>query len=597
MNELTISVSRLLGCFQNDPEAELRLKDLTTALAISHGSRRDFRDALTGFIKDGLLVKTRTSRYRLGPKAASFSVEPEETLEDRIQEILRKQDIATDFPDEVIEQAKAAPEDVTEIPQGYRDLRSLAFCTIDPATANDFDDALAAETLDHGGVRLYVAIADVTHYVTAQSPMDHEALKRCTSVYFPGQVVPMLPHKLTNGLCSLRPKTDRLAMVVEQEYSRQGELNETTVYPAVIHSKARLTYEDLFAWMQGRGNLPDASVEASLTALLPLYYILLDQRKERGTLELEAPEPWVVLDDSGKPVDIRKRDSNHAHKLVEECMIAANRAVATFCLKNKIPALYRIHQAPDEDKLSEFLQFCASLHLPIPRGQPTVKKLSAFLEELRGHEQAPLVNLLMLRSMMQAKYDPKNSGHYGLALDEYLHFTSPIRRYPDLLVHRHIKEFLLGKKKRLSLLKPFMESWAEQCSSRERAALQAERDIVDAFSCEVMKDRVGEVFEGRINGVTNFGLFIRLDQPFLEGLVHISGLRGFFQYHEKDHCLIGQGGKRYRLGDAVTIQVLRVTPERGFIDFALVEEDDSSGRSARRSFPKRGRRSRPRRKR
>jgi ribonuclease R len=472
---------------------------------------------------------------------------------------------ADTFKVEVPEKAKA----------GRLDLRKLPFMTIDGEDARDFDDAVYAER-DGQGWRLWVAIADVSWYVRPYSALDIEAEKRGNSVYFPSRVISMLPEVLSNGLCSLNPKVDRLCLTCEMKIGPRGGLNSFRFHSGVIRSAARLTYNEAAAMLlEGDRKLQKhyKTVLPGLETMYTLYQVLRKARARRGAIDFEMGETQIIFDEGQKIRDIRPLVRNDAHRLIEEFMILANVAAARFLTKHRIPNLFRIHEQPAEDKLIELRNFLAELGLELRGGDsPKAKDFARFLQLVQGRPDARLIQTVILRSFKQAIYSPDNSGHFGLALDTYTHFTSPIRRYPDLLVHRAIRHVLEQQPPKMFLYtKDQMVSLGEHCSMSERRADEATRDAVDWLKCEYMMDKVGECFDGLVTGVTAFGLFVELSDIYVEGLVHVTALgNDYFHFDPVGHRLMGERmRKTYRLADKIRVTVVRVDLDEKKIDLEL----------------------------
>jgi ribonuclease R len=409
------------------------------------------------------------------------------------------------------------------------------------------------------GFRLWVAIADVSHYVRHGEALDAEARERGTSVYFPRRVIPMLPEKLSNGLCSLNPEVDRLAMVCEMAIGPKGEIARYEFYNAVFRSKARLTYTQV--WAQISGNKASENIKN----LYAVYKVLAEERHRRGAIDFETVETRMIFDAKGKIEKIVAEPRNEAHRLIEECMLAANVSAGDYIARHEHPVLYRVHDVPAEEKVRALRDFLAELGLQLPGGEiPRPKDYAELLERIRKRPDFTLLQTILLRSLKQAVYSPANAGHFGLAFDAYVHFTSPIRRYPDLLVHRVIKA-LLAKKTYSGV---DWEALGRHCSETERRADDASRDVENWLKCFYMRDHVGKIFEGTITGVTPFGLFVTLDNYFVDGLVHISELgRDYFQFDATRHALLGERtGKRFRLADRMKVKLVRVDLDSRKID-------------------------------
>jgi len=494
---------------------------------------------------------------------------------------IRQYDLPHQWPVAVLDQVAEFSVLVDESDkQNRRDLRQLPLVTIDGEDARDFDDAVYCERKKSGGWRLWVAIADVSHYVPVDSPLDKEAINRGNSVYFPGNVLPMLPEILSNGLCSLNPKIDRLAFVCEMTVSESGKLTEFQFYPAVIHSHARLTYNQVWDVLDGRAHLHESISQLfpHLYELNHLYQVLNKAREKRGTINFETVETLIEFDERRKIDKIVPRERNDAHKIIEECMILANVATARYLIKNKLDGIYRVHQGPGETKLTKLREYLSDLGLWLFGGEePQPKDYATLLNEVSQRPDFEAIQTMILRSLSQAVYTPDNEGHFGLALKEYSHFTSPIRRYPDLIVHRIIKADL-AKKQQITIVGAHsyqadrLNSLGEQCSMTERRADEATRDVTEWLKCEYMLDKLGAEYTGVVTHVTNFGLFVRLNEVYVEGLVHVTSLESdFFHYDTVQQRLYGERtGVSYRLGDNLQIRVIRVDLEDRKIDFELV---------------------------
>lgn len=477
----------------------------------------------------------------------------------------------------VDEEMRDLPAQVAEADKKNRkDLRHLPFVTIDGEDARDFDDAVYCEARKPGGWRLFVAIADVSHYVQPGSALDEEASKRGNSVYFPGYVIPMLPEALSNNLCSLVPHADRLCLVAEMLVGKNGELGQTQFYPAVIHSHARLTYTTVAALLAGVNPqlaIDHKDVLPGLERLYALYNVLRQAREKRGALDFETVETRVIFGENRKIEQIVPLVRNDAHKLIEECMILANVAAAKFILKHRKTGIFRDHAGPKPDKLLDLRQFLAEFSLGLRGGKsPTPQHYAEVIKAMQGRPDTFLIQTVLLRSLSQAVYGIENTGHFGLALEAYTHFTSPIRRYPDLLVHRLIYQILAKDKDTYDDAQ--LTRYAEQSSMTERRADEATRSALDRLKCEYMLAHVGEEFDGFITSVTGFGLFISLKDIYVEGLVHVTSLNSdYYRFDPIKHLLRGERtGKKFRLGDPIRVKVTRVDLDDKFIDFALADE-------------------------
>ena len=490
--------------------------------------------------------------------------------------------LPVEWPSDVENMVATIPQQVTEAQcVGRKDLRHLPFVTIDGEDAKDFDDAVYCVPKANGGFQLYVAIADVSHYVKPGSPLDKEASRRGNSVYFPGHVVPMLPEVLSNGICSLNPKVDRLCMVVEMAITAEGKIHRSSFYRAVIHSQARLTYTQVNNWLNKSDSV--ASLESlwpSIQSLHVLYKILLKQRERRGAMDFNTTETRIEFDDQKKIQRIVPVVRNDAHRLIEECMLAANVATAKFLEKAKIPALYRVHLAPAEDKIVALRAFLGELGLSLSGGQkPTPKDFQKTLSAIGDRPERHLIETVMLRSLKQAQYVSANQGHFGLAYSAYTHFTSPIRRFPDLLIHRAVGYVIDNTPDaQYEFSEEDMSKLGKHCSSTERRADEATREVVSWLKCEYMQDKLGQIFSGKISAVTGFGIFVELDDIYVEGLVHVTSLKNdYYTFDAGKHRLVGErSGMSYRLGDSITIMVARVDLDERKIDFVLADggQDD-----------------------
>ncbi|MBJ8417921.1 ribonuclease R [Acinetobacter courvalinii] len=492
-----------------------------------------------------------------------------------------------EFPEAVIKEAESFKEPSEQDRKGRVDLRDLPLVTIDGEDARDFDDAVFAEKRAGGGYRVVVAIADVSHYVRLDSPLNEEAEERGTSVYFPHFVLPMLPEALSNGLCSLNPHVDRLCMVCDLKLSRAGKVTGYEFYPAVMHSKARLTYTQVGQYFEGATDaIPaDKTIHKSLNTLFQLYQTLKELRTKRHAMEFETIETYMTFDELGGIKEILPRTRNDAHKLIEECMLLANVAAAEYSLEHDIPMLYRVHEAPEFSRIQKVRDFVKLLGLPFPE-QPTQADYQAVIEATKDRLDAPSIHAVLLRSMMQAYYGANNTGHYGLAYEAYTHFTSPIRRYPDLLLHRAIKAYL--DKKPYPLSGAALDDAGEHFSQTERRADEASRSVTTWLKCHYMQQHLGDEFVGVISAVTEFGLFVTLKDLYVDGMIHVSQLgEDFFLYDQASQSLIGQNrGQSFSLGDEVKIQVAGVNLEERKIDFQLVQQLTHLGRVIRQKAPR-----------
>lgn len=501
---------------------------------------------------------------------------------------IRSRDIPHHWPDEVVAQSSAIGAEVDpKAIKERRDIRAMPLVTIDGEDARDFDDAVYAEAKPNG-FRLVVAIADVSHYVQPDSPLDKEAFNRGTSVYFPQRVVPMLPESLSNGLCSLNPDVDRLCMVCDMSIDLQGQIKRSKFYPATMRSHARLTYTEVHHYLTVSGDnvakiKPTKEQQAAcdkigvlgqhLDVLHQLYGVMREARSERGAIEFESNETRIIFNDQKKIDQILPVMRNEAHMLIEECMIAANISAARYIGKRKIPGLYRSHEGPGADKLLELRKFLSLRGLQLEGGDhPGAIDYARTLASAQGRPDKLVIQTVMLRSMNQAVYSTRNAGHFGLALEEYAHFTSPIRRYPDLMVHRAIKHMLVhNDKSNFEYSSNHMAEIGDHCSATERRAEEATRDVVAWLKCEFMQDHIGGTYDGVITGVTSFGLFVELSGIHVEGLVHITSLpQDYYDFDSANHQLLGRReGLSYGLGQVISVVVAAVNLDERKIDFQI----------------------------
>jgi ribonuclease R len=532
-----------------------------------------------------------------------------------IEIAVRKYGVPHEFSEAAKKLAAKLPNEVRAADLGDRvDLRDVPLVTIDGEDARDFDDAVYCEPIKIGrskGFRLLVAIADVSHYVKPNDALDKDALERSTSVYFPRRVIPMLPEKLSNGLCSLNPAVDRLTLVCDAVITAKGDIKAYQFYPAVIHSAARLTYTEVAAVLANTRGPEAAKRQELVPHLLNLYEVfqaLLQARQARGAIDFETTETYIVCNAAGKIEKIIPRTRNDAHRVIEECMLAANVCAADLLARHKHPGVYRVHAGPSKEKLNQVRTFLKQMGLHLGGGDtPAASDYAELIPKIKLRPDAVLLQTMLLRSMQQAVYSPDNIGHFGLAYEAYAHFTSPIRRYPDLLTHRAIKAILQGKRyepkgietsELNTMLSPAARRMAAEdrangkkkkegdlavwealgihCSANERRADEASRDVEAWLKCYFVRDKLGEEFTGTISGVTPFGIFVQLDALFIEGLVHVTELGAdYFQYDEVRHELRGERtGIRYQLTDRVTVQVSRVDLDARKIDLRLVNEPD-----------------------
>jgi len=495
-----------------------------------------------------------------------------------IEIAIRKHQLPHEWPSAVERQAESFSEDVSEKDfEGRTDIRDLPLVTIDGEDARDFDDAVYCQPLENGRDRLVVAIADVSSYVKEQSPLDQEAWERGTSVYFPNNVIPMLPEVLSNGLCSLNPKVNRLCFVCDMTIDADGEIEAYDFYQAVMYSHARLTYTQVAALISGdaqASNIP-SELQSSIHHLYALSNKLGKRRRGTGTIEFEIPEPIIIFDENRKIERVEARERNDAHRLIEECMLAANICASLMLDDSGAAGIYRVHDAPDEDKIADTRAFLRQFKLLLAGGDaPNPEHFSEVINAVEDPITAKIVQTALLRSMKQARYDAENTGHFALNFDSYTHFTSPIRRYSDLLVHRQIRR-LLDKPDLQDTDEKFIQvdKTAEQTSSTERRAESATREAVQWLKCEFMSHKIGDNLFGVVSSVTEFGVFVELEEFYVDGLVHITSLGQDYYRYEADHRrLVGEhSGRVYQTGDRLEVQVARVDMDQGRIDFSLTD--------------------------
>jgi ribonuclease R len=497
-----------------------------------------------------------------------------------ILSIIHKHNIEIEFPDEVLDQAKNVKETIDEADlKGRVDRRDQTIVTIDGADAKDLDDAIRVEQLDNGNHLLGVYIADVSYYVEEGSPIDVEAYKRGTSVYLVDRVIPMIPHRLSNGICSLNPHVDRLVLACEMEISPEGEVVSHDIFQSVINTSARMTYQAVNQILTDQ----DEAVMKEYESLVPMFtdmeqlaQILRKKRMDRGAIDFDFNEAKVIVDESGHPTDVVLRHRGVSERLIEEFMLAANETIAEHFHWMDVPFIHRIHEDPDEDRLQKFFEFIGQFGYSVKGVKNDIhpQALQRVLDEVKGEQEEMIISKLMLRSMKQAKYDPKSIGHFGLATEFYTHFTSPIRRYPDLIVHRLIRTYLINgdlSNDTQAKWKEKLSEIAKHTSEQERVAVDAERDTDELKKAEFMQDKIGEEFEGVISSVTGFGLFVELDNT-VEGLVHVSDLTDdYYHYDETRYAMIGERtGNVFRIGDVIEVRVEAVNLEEQSIDFEIV---------------------------
>lgn len=592
------AVTQIVGTFQNHESYGFVLPDDKRINRDIFIAKDHFKGAVTG---QKVVAKILT--YPEGRSAAEGEIVEVLGHKDDpgidILSIIRKHQLPEGFPDDVMAEAEAAPDSITEdeiVRQGRRDLRDKVIVTIDGEDAKDLDDAVNIERLENGNYVLGVHIADVSYYVKENSALDQEAYRRGCSVYLVDRVIPMLPHRLSNGICSLNPKVDRLTMSCEMEFD--GETLKRVrhdVFTSVIRTKERMTYANVRKILQGE----DEEVTERYADLVDTFKLMEElatrlrgKRMKRGAIDFDFVESKVIVDETGKAVDIIKRERSIAESIIEEFMLAANETVAEHFYWLKVPFLYRTHDNPDQEKLLHFVQFAANFGYTVKgKGGSVIhpRALQTLLEDVRGSKEQTVISTVMLRSMKQAKYDAESLGHFGLAAEFYSHFTSPIRRYPDLVIHRVMREVFENggtlPEARQESLAAKMPDIAQQSSERERIAVDAERDTEKLKKCEYMLDKVGEEFDGIVSSVTGFGIFVELPNT-VEGLIRLSELSDdYYHFHEQHMLLIGERtSKTFRIGDEVRVRVERVNMDEHTIDFTMLENLSADDADRAREF-------------
>jgi ribonuclease R len=493
--------------------------------------------------------------------------------------VIKQFELPTEFPKEVEREAEEIPAKISQTEISRRlDLRDKFCFTIDPIDAQDHDDAVSLEILPQANYLLGVHIADVSYYVRERSAIDQEALSRGTSVYLPDRVIPMLPERLSNQICSLKPKQDRLTFSCLIELDQKGRVAGYEIKESVICSRAKLSYEEVQAFFDtGKASRQIKGLEEHLSRMLTLSQVLLKDRERAGSLDFDLPEAKVVYDQQGKILDIFEVARLESHRLIEEFMLLANQTVALQVARMSVPFVYRVHDRPDQEKMQQFREMVERLGYKASLGHPvTPKRLQAFLKRIKGTPEEELVDELLLRSLKKAVYQTENIGHFGLAFKHYTHFTSPIRRYPDLMVHRLLKELQKGRYpyRRNQELSNLLPKICKVSSERERVADEAEREALKVKQVEFLKDKMGEVFPGLVSGVMNFGFFVRLEKSLADGLVRFASMEDdYYYFDEKNYQAVGKRSKKkYRLGDKLLVRLVRVNAELKQIDFEVVEE-------------------------
>ncbi len=566
-----------------------RRRDLARFLNLNRKQYGLLRSILRELVNEGKVRHLKGQGYvasrRSPPGRRSRSVEASlpEDLKAEIDALVADAGLSETFPDEIeSETLKVARLPGRSEIDGRLDLRDEVIFTIDPSDAMDFDDAVSIEKTGDGGWRIGVHIADVSYFVKENTRLDSEAWERGTSVYLVDRVVPMLPHSLSSDACSLKPDCERLTFSCFVNLDREGRFLETELADTVIRSSARLTYEDAQLIIENGSNAVGSVTAEVATALLEMADVarlLTRNRRERGSIDFDLPEPIVVLDDRGIPVSVKERHRLESHRLIEEFMILANEAVADYALNLGLPFIYRVHDEPDREKIDEFREFVLSLGYSMPSSKSiSPGMLCALLKNVEGEKVEPLICKVMLRHMKQAMYATENTGHYGLASRAYCHFTSPIRRYPDLVAHRMLRRYRRKVPTGSSLedLEGWMQATAEQSSERERLAAEVERDSIKLMQIAYMEKHLGDIFTGVISGVTGFGLFVELEDMMVDGLIHISDLgNDYYLFEESHHRLIGERTRRqYRIGDQIEVQVVRADRAMRQLDFIPAPEGE-----------------------
>ncbi|MCZ6631835.1 MAG: ribonuclease R [bacterium] len=513
--------------------------------------------------------------------------------------LIKKHNLPLEFPAHVEAAVEQIPDKIPEAEiQKRLDLRTLTCFTIDPPDARDFDDAVSLEPLSDGTYRLGVHIADVSHYISEGSPLDREAFARGTSVYFPDRVIPMLPERLSNRLCSLQPDEDRLTVSVLARLTPEGQVLNAEIADTVICSQARLSYEEVHTVLEGQ-TPPDSRAPQFAETLVQMETLrghLTRQRIQRGAIDFDIPEPRIILDDQGVPIDIQKSERLNSHRLIEEFMLLANQIVAEHLKALEIPTLYRVHARPDRGKLEGFVALAATFGHRLPKPDRIGPgDIQHFLQTLQGEKIGSILNQALLQAMKKATYTPKNIGHFGLALETYTHFTSPIRRYPDLIVHRILRQAQSGKLPPKDRLRDHLQTTGDQATAREIAAQEAEREAIKCKQVRFLEPRLGDLFNATIVNVRPIGLFVALDESLIEGLIHVSALQDdYYRFHDAQSALVGERtGRIFQPGDSIEVQLVRTDRKHLHIDFLLVDQKPNSPKSRSRRKRRPGRQPRP----
>lgn len=584
--------SRVVGTFENDKYFGFVVPDDKRIIQDIFIPKDETNGAVNGSKVVAEIIKWPQKRRNPEGKIIEVLGHKDDPGTD-ILSIIRQFDLPEEFPPEILREARKVPGEIpAEEIERRTDYRNLKIVTIDGEDARDFDDAISLERIDNGNYLLGVHIADVTYYVKESSPLDKDALARGTSVYLVDRVIPMLPKELSNGICSLNPNEDRLALSVIMEIDLQGNVLNHKIEESVIKTDERMIYEDVTKILEEN----DPELTSRYGELVPMFRdmetlskILRDKRMRRGSIDFDLDEAKITLDAKGKPVAVQAYERGVSNKIIEEFMLICNETIAEYISWNEVPFIFRVHEEPSVEKLLEFNEFIHNFgyHIKGIKGEVHPKALQALLEKIQGTREEGIISTVMLRSLQKAKYSCENHGHFGLATKHYTHFTAPIRRYPDLMIHRIIKDFINGRldEKRINLLYEKLPDLADHCSHRERVAEEAERETDKLKKAEYMLDKIGMEFEGIISGVTNYGFYVALDNT-VEGLVRVSALDDdYYVYNEKHYCLIGERTRRiYRLGDTVKIRVIHVDISSRSIDFVLAETNHSKSSGSKRSL-------------
>lgn len=573
--------NRVVGTFENSRYFGFVVPDEKKICGDVFIPKDEFNNAKSGQKVIAEIVKWPEKRRNAEGKVVEIIGDKDKPGTD-ILSIIKSHNLPEQFPEDVLRNAESISDTVTEdMLKGRRDLRNLRMVTIDGEDAKDLDDAVSIQRLPDGNYRLGVHIADVSYYVTENSPLDREALRRGTSVYLVDRVIPMLPKKLSNGICSLNPNVDRLAFTVMMDIDNRGKVKNHEIYESVININERMTYNNVRKILDEKDEelckRYDYLIDDFRT-MEELALILRKKRFARGAIDFDFDEAKIILDENGKPIEIRKYEYSIANRIIEEFMLVCNETVAEHFYWANAPFVYRIHEDPDSEKIQSFSEFLHKLGYHFKgAGNVHPRALQDLLEKVKGTKEERIISTVMLRSLQKARYSHESFGHFGLAAKFYCHFTSPIRRYPDLIIHRIMKEYLKNKvdEAREEELNEKLPVIAKSCSERERAAEEAERETEDLKKVEFMKDKEGQVFEGIISGVTSFGMFVEMDNT-IEGLVRMSSLEDdYYIFDDVRYCLIGERTRKiYRIGDSVTVQLAKADIASRQIDFILAREED-----------------------